>query len=245
MNKTSLLYFYYQYKDSLLFHAGVSFIIVIVCSLLVVKVIFPQVENWFSISREINSTKQRIANIKSNSAYVAGISDERLDEEFVTVAAALPEGKDFSGIIQAITVSSINSGVILDDFSFQIGEIASKSASVQESEKTEESPIKISLSITGEVEKVKQFVRELIEKVPLINVETIETNTTSDGSTRVALEFYYKPFPTIPYDEAITLKQLSTKDRETIQQLSDFKAKTQIIDLEELSATSSSLPAPF
>lgn len=186
-NFEDLVLLYYRYKDTITFEITVISIIVLASLFLILKVVIPQVENWFSINTEVESERSTIAQLKSNASVLATASDPVLDEQVGVVSSALPFQKDFTGILNAVNAASANSGVVLDDYSFQVGNLSTKSAQLAPN-----TSITLKLLIKGDIDHVQSFIKEIQEKVPLS--EVVNTNFSLDGSALEIL-FYYKIVP--------------------------------------------------
>jgi hypothetical protein len=192
MGRSSAKFIYYSYKDSPYFMMLLFTVVFSVCLVLVFNVIVPQVESWFSIQAESQATQQRIDIINSNLEYVSLRLDKgALESDRQTVISALPVDKDFASIINAVTLSSAESGVVVDDFSFGIGPISSASAERSNSLIKGVDTIILSLSLKGGSDDVIAFIREIGEKLPLSEVDTVDT---SENSSILSLVFFSKPY---------------------------------------------------
>lgn len=211
-NFGDLVLLYYRYKDTPIFSYSVIGVIFFFSILLLVKVIFPQMSNWTSLNTEVAAKNDEIKTLQANTLAVSNSADSTLNEQFALASAALPYEKDFTGILNAINAASSHAGIVLDDYSFQVGDLSTKSAKL-----AQQTSMSLKLSIKGDIDHVEDFIKEIQEKLPLSEVVT--TNFSLDGSALEVL-FYYKivpgktqvtytqPLPSISGDKATLLQTL-------------------------------------
>ena len=154
----SLRIIYYKYKAFIM-----PLIVITVSIILVGLIIIPQVQNLFTLKDEEAMHKEKLAILQKNIAILSQVSDETLDKDLQVVSAALPPEKDFFGVLTALSESADGAGVTLQDFSLQIGEIATPYAPAQKN-----LTIKINLNVSGkDVASTQLFMKKLNEKLPL------------------------------------------------------------------------------
>lgn len=221
-NFEDILLLYYRYKDTIAFEVSVISIIVLASLFLIVKVVIPQVGNWFSLNAEVESEKTTITQLQANKTVLATASDPVLDEQVGVVSSALPSQKDFTGVLNAVNAASANSGITLDDYSFQVGNLSTKSAQLSQG-----TSILLKLLLKGDIDHVQNFIKEIQEKVPLS--EVVSTNFSLDGSALEIL-FYYKltppqttvsytnPLPSLSGEKATLLDTLKTWKDATVNE---------------------------
>lgn len=208
--KRSLQFYYYRYKDSPYYSFFIFFFVIIVCSILIFNIIIPQLSNWFSIRKEVEATRGKIATIKNNINIMNNIDKVVLDSQFQIAAAALPPEKDFIVILNAISDSAIHSGVSFDDFNFQVGATNSSDLLV----------VQMTLVIQGGLKEATRFVHEIEAKLPVSEVVYL---SGSGQSISVNIRFYQKPFSKTVLRNDEPIIGLSDKKRELLQKLSSWK----------------------
>ncbi len=187
-NSSQFLIYYYRYKESIWFSLGVIGGIFLISISLIIFIVFPQIQSWFSLQSEVDATQSRIDVLKSNQNLLNSTSDTLLSKQFDIVKSALPYEKDFVGILEAINTATVKSGVVLNDFSFQVGDLSTKSAQL-----SNQTAISIQLSLLGRLEQIEEFLKAIYEQLPLS--EVIKTSYTKGGSS-ISLIFFYKIAPT-------------------------------------------------
>lgn len=224
--KSTARFIYYSYKDSPYYSVLVLSVLFSICLVLFFQVVMPQFESWFSIRDESLATRQRIDIIEGNVSFVKNLDQNILEEQRELTLRALPTQKDFGAIIDAVSASSIKSGVSVDDFSFGLGSIATGSAKKKDTGKkhSDYEMTSLTLSIEGSVENVKSFVKEISEKLPISNVQSVDYK--NEKST-IVLVFYSKLFspPKVKAEEP--LLPISAEDSEVINKLSAWYESAQ------------------
>lgn len=236
MNNKSILQsikiLYLRYKDTVWYSLSIVIGILLISMVLIGRVVFPQTQNWFSIRKEAADTKVRIANLRANQAQLSATNESILNSQLKTVTSALPVEKDFAGVINAISSAGINSGVSFDDYSFIVGTLSTKSA-----ELVQEPYLDLSVSIKGNISQVSEFLKEIYEKVPLAEINSV--NYTAAG-TGITLRFHYKVIPDkfpINYDKP--LKSVEGANVQLLRTLEKWSKSTQANEVSENTATES------
>src|SRR5256885_9560756 len=109
-NTFSTLYFHY--KNTVYYPISIILVVLIISFILVVVVIIPQYEQWSGIQQEVADTQAKVNTINQNINLISKIDKDQLDKQLQTAALALPDGKDFSNIMYAVSNAALNSGVI-------------------------------------------------------------------------------------------------------------------------------------
>lgn len=229
-----------QVKGTLLFEIGLFSFSLLAASLLIFKFVLPQLETWSVMNQEAQVTRQHIATINDNIAYLQTLQDSDVEEGLKTAGAALPTDPDFSGAMQAILASSINSGVQLDQFNFSVGTVATKSAQTSKDLKS----MDIRISVKGDGKAVKDFIASMYEYLPLSSITTALSGTSGEASTEIALSFPSKPLPDAPFLKTEPIPKDSKVQQQTLQTLKEWQAKALVLTDDDAS-TSANLPPPF
>lgn len=229
---------YYRYKDTPLYSLAIFGITIFVCLILFWKAVLPQLQEWFSIQREIAATKERIKIVNSNLNFIASLDTNKLAENLRVASLAMPGEKDFVGFLGVLALSATNSNVLINDYSLKIGQITSKNAA-----KTL-SPFSLKISATGGLYNIKRFIDEIEQKLPLTQVSQV---SYSGSGAELTLDFYYKPFPMVVVNretDTTPLLPVSSANKNLLEKLSTWelpKFDTTSLD----TASSSSFPPPF
>lgn len=208
--------FYFKYKDSPEFSfIGVG-LIVLISFFVLWKVVFPQAHDWFSLQTDVNATKARIAQLKTNQNVLATMSSTDLSKNYNLVTTALPFKKDYAGMIQAIDQATFTSEMKRQDYSLEVGNLSTKSAQL-----APETTITVKVSLSGDSAKLQKFLTTLSQELPLSEVVSV---TYDNNTANVEVNFFYKFLPeslTIPYTDPIRV--LSPTNQELLKTLSAWK----------------------
>lgn len=223
LDKETIKILYQRYKIFLL-----PLVIIIVCVFLLFKVVGSQIQDLFTLRDEAVMVKNKIDVLKNNLDFLSSIDEEIQNRELQVASNALPPYKDFAGILNAIMGATIKAGVGLNDFSFSVGDISTKSATLAKSP-TLTSKLTI---INSSPMQTKQFLTELSQALPLTDVSTVET---SGNSANIAVLFYYKPFPPISFNYDAPMKNLTTEEKKLLERIASWQVNYTGLDLESLS----------
>lgn len=220
---TDIRLLYYRYKDTSYYTIFIISLVFFVCFILFFQVVLPQLQNWFSIRNEVLATRTRIDVINQNISFMNNLDKAQLSNQVTLTTSALPFEKDFTGILNALTDASLKAGVSLDDYSFQIGNIASISGQTRQSRQLRNatrgtSTVRVTISIGGSVTGVNNFLKEINKKLPLSEVIEVEGEF---NQTSVTMEFYQKQFPQIVFQDDQPLVPLSGRQQ---SRLAEFES---------------------
>lgn len=226
-------YLYKQYKDFIL-----SFFVIFVSLILVLVSVIPQIKELGNIFGQRETELKKLEILKKNFELLSNLDTGVLDAQFETISSALPQNKDFEGIIYAVERAAQRAGVLLDDFEFQVGDLTNVTAT---SEEFPNLSIKLNIQASNQ-QQVANFITELSKSVPLAEVLDV---SVSDRSTKLSAVFYYKPFPKVELDSYIPLRKLSSEKKQLINELSLWKSHSAVNFQFPVSSRSGQIFSPF
>jgi Tfp pilus assembly protein PilO len=218
----NLLVLYKHYKEFLL-PVGV----ILVSILVIVYVVFPQIQQYFSSRNLVKVEQQKLDKLKNNYTLLTSLDDAKITADLNTLSLALPAQKDFAGIIDAISYVSAKTGVAVGNFEFSLGNLSASNFAGTAYPST-----KIDISLKGNTKNIAQFAHEITRTMPIAEVTTI--NITGNSGSLTIL-FYYKPFPAQNVSDETQIIPLSVKQTSLIKEVSSWNSITQI-DLPTLPA---------
>ena len=168
--------------------------------------ILPQLESWFSINNEVKATQQKITIMRENSIILQNMNSFNVQGDFSVATKALPNDKDFAGILDAIEQSASVSNVLLNDYEFYIGAVSGRSSA----------PISVDLTLQGNVDGMTTFLYQIERKLPLVQVRNINI---SDNKGQIELEFYTKPFTPLQVSYSDQFSGISQEQRNVLDTL--------------------------
>jgi Tfp pilus assembly protein PilO len=235
----NLIILYKHYKDYLL-PLGV----ILACVLMVIFVIVPQFEQYFSLQDQLKIETQKLTVLKSNYLFLSNLDNASATSDLNTLSLALPQNKDFAGIMNSISFVSAKTGVSVGDFEFSVGNLSNAAAGV-----ISYPSISIDVNLVGSTQAIMQFITELYKTAPASEVTNIKIGGHA-GSITVL--FYYKTFSLQNVDQTVPIVALSAKDTQLIKDVSTWNnvASGQIVSFTpsvptETASSSGSNTSPF
>lgn len=204
INQTTVHVLAVKYKPYIV-PAGV----ILACFSLIVFLIIPQFQNWQASNQEAILTQQKLDSLNRNLTILSKIDTEGLNGNLQLAVKAVPNDKNFPSIINAITQASIISSVILDDYTFQVGDLGSSETNVQS--------LQLVLTLKGNAQDVSRFIHALDNQLPFSEVTDIQIS--NNNSAQLTVVFYYEPFPKLTFDTTQTLAPLTSNEEATLQTL--------------------------
>jgi Tfp pilus assembly protein PilO len=203
----NFLILYKHYKDYLL-----SLGVIIACVLIVLLVVFPQFQQYLSSQEELKVQVEKLQLLKNNYNFLTNLNDAKAASDFNTLSFALPAGKDFAGIMNAISYVSAKTGVSVGDFDFSLGDLSNVTEGVSAFPS-----VKIDVNLISSPQQIMKFVAELYKTAPVSEV----TSTKINGNVgSITILFYYKPFPPQKIDDTVPIVALSGQDLSLVEKIS-------------------------
>ncbi len=213
---------YYNFRYSIYFPIVVPSSAIVICLLIIVVFIVPQLQNWFSLQAEISATQSRIKTLKDNISYLQITDSQSIDADFNTAIAALPANKEFIGILGAISAAASVNNVSLQDYSFSPAIASVQSVGPandgvkQDISANGMTPIQVSLVVQGDVDSINGFIQEMEKRLPLSEIKEADFN---QGKAQIVVSFYTRSFPKLKLSNSASINTLSAKDRALLQKL--------------------------
>lgn len=194
---------------------------IIVCFFLLVEITIPQLSNLSTQQQEVKVEKEKLTTLQNNLKLLSNLNESVLDSQLSLTSDALPSEKNFSGILNVISLSANKAGVFLGDFDFQVGDLSKNTIPPNGLPS-----LTLSLTTNGNTSATARFISELYKSLPISEVTTIEV---SSNRARLNTLFYYKPFPQGGGSGNIPLYSLSKNDLDVIKEISSWN-NTKILE---------------
>lgn len=202
-----------------IYHKNKDFIIPLlsfIASLIIIVVfILPQIKTFLNLKSQEKKIKKEISIVQKNIDFISNMDDSEVNSNFDLVSLSLPTEKDFISIIKTLASSSNNSGVVLQDYKFTVGNLSSDS-------KTAEDFTEIDLTVGGSMESVKSFLIELSRRFPLSETVSLET---SEKSSTITINFYSRPYSKASFNPQQPIELRSSNQRKMLETLSSWRDK--------------------
>jgi Tfp pilus assembly protein PilO len=187
--------------------------VILACILVVFFVVIPQFQQYLGSQEELKTQMQKLEILKSNYNFLTNLDSSKSNTDFSALTLALPSGKDFAGIMNAVSYASAKTGVAVGDFEFSVGSLSGGNTEGVSAYPS----IKIDINLVGNTQSVVQFIQELYKTAPACEVTNIKTGGNSGSITAL---FYYKPFPQQNVDDSAPITVLSARDLALIKTVS-------------------------
>ncbi|MGH7204152.1 MAG: hypothetical protein ACREHC_06940 [Candidatus Levyibacteriota bacterium] len=239
IGKKGYRYWYYRYRDSQYYAFSIISVTIVVCLVLLFNVILPEMSNWFSIRKEVIATQEKIATLQNNISFINNLDKGTLNKQLDIAASALPPQKDFGPMLNAISSAALTSGVALNDYTFEVGSVASSKGQLTDVRYKGIAVIKITLIISGSLNNVSRFITSIEKSVPIAEVTNIDG---SGENVSVSVQFYQKPFPKVDVSGDQQLQPISAEKLGLLQQLQTWKQASAINNTVATPASNAAVP---
>lgn len=227
----TLTILYKKYKEHIIYLAVIA-----VCFLVLVFLTLPKLSEISTSGQERKEEEKKLEILKTNSRILQETSESDLDERLKIASSALPESKDFEGILNALSVASSKSGASLKDYEFGVG-------SLSETESTTQSypSIGLSLDVSASQAQLTALLKNLSETLPLSEVTGIKGTSSN---TSIDMVFYFKASASSDsFTETTPLSDLSDEDKKLMSTLDSWQ--TFFANVPEFTSSSSASTTPF
>lgn len=242
IGKKNLRFYYYRYRDSSYYSISLIVFTILACFVLIFQVIIPQINNWFSIRNEVITTQETIRILNSNINLMRSLDKAALDAQLQIASSTIPPEKDFGTILNALADASISSGVSLQDFTFQVGDITSSVNQAVNISQKELSTVTLTVVVNGKLDGVKRFIERLGKKIPISEVTTLDGSV---DSLSMKMQFYQKKLPDIEFRDKETIQPLSNEKKNLLEELATWKTALPVQTIGGVSASESASGIPL
>lgn len=212
----TIQFWYARFKDSPYYQWLIVSIAFISALFLFIYFVIPQIITWFSIRNEILATRERINILNQNITLINNLDPGILNKQVNTTTQALPFEKDFGAIVTALSIASLTSGISIDDFTFQVGDITID----EKTQKDNLSKIGLTITVSGSINALEIFLETLNEKLPLSEVVSVKGDAKT---TTIIVQFYQKALPTTQFSGITPLMSINPKEQSLIDTLDSWK----------------------
>ncbi len=203
-------FLYAKYQQYLL-PAGV----IAVSAILFIFVIIPQFQNLLSAQQQAKVEANKLAILRNNLNLLSNLDETQMNTQLQVVSATLPPGKDFAGILTAVSIAANRAGVSLGDYEFQVGDITKP----QQDGIVSYPYLQLVLTINGGVSGVTGFITELYRTAPVSEVTSVKVSSTN---SQITAFFYYRPFPPLGFNDNVPVTTVTPDGLTTIANLSSW-----------------------
>lgn len=188
-------------------------IIVLLCIVLFFQFIIPQFQALSLARQEAGEASEKLQILNDNLNVIINTDDFSLDSQLDILNRALPLNKDFISILNVLNSAALKAGVILNNFSLQIGDISDTE------EKDKFPTISVTIPINADAFAVNKFMSAIHNALPLSEVSSVKTG---DRVSTINISFYYKSLDSLK-SESYSIKPISQKGLELVNRLRSFQ----------------------
>lgn len=197
---------YYQIKSFL-----IPGIVSIVCIIILVLVIYPQVSAYFKERDDIIAMKNRIITLNNKIKELQGIDESALKKDLAITLTILPTDRDVSQAMSSLQDLITKSNLVLDTTSYSPG---TKDQGTNN--------FMFTVSVIGSLPSLRNFMNELQSGSNIYKIESIDLTfqeTSSLATVSIPLTTFYEPAPKtqITLDQQVPI--INDQDKELIAKL--------------------------
>lgn len=222
---------YKKYKEHIIYLG-----IITVCFLIFIFITIPNVSRIEVVKQERKAEEEKLKVLSNNMIILQNTDNNLLESQLQTVSGALPESKDFEGILNAISLASGKSGASVNDYSFGVGALSDQTTTA-----TGYPYIQLALSIRASQTQAIAFLKNISETVPLSQITSV---TETSGNASIDMLFYYKSSPSEDLSRMSALNRLSQKNIDLISTISTWNTSLINTAPEDSTSNNSTTPAP-
>lgn len=181
---------------------ALPFAVIVISFFLFLFFILPQISDFLKAREEDVVARREIQTLQEKYLLLNSLSSSDVESKLGLTALVLPPSKDYASIITSLSRTAAVSGITLDDFSFNVGDLSTKSAIV-----SAPPSLLINLTMKSGLEGTKKFTQNLYNQIPLSEITSIQVGK---GNSTLSVLFYYKPFPPLSIDPKSAITPLSS-----------------------------------
>lgn len=181
--------------------------------------VFPSLQQFFALRDQITASEETIAQMQQNYNTLLQMDNTKLTGQLAIANAALPAEPDYAGILTTISNATGQSGVTLNDYSFQVGNLTTGTPGSSGNQ-----TVQLSLSLQGDIGTLKKFMTALSQSLPLSEIAQIAI--TSPTTANVSANFFYIPENKPLFNPANPLPVLTATQENLLGTLSSENGQT-------------------
>lgn len=232
-----------------------SVIVALIAVLVLVFVVWPNIENYPVVDTQIKETTDKVAQLTRQKSALEGFSDAELEEITTKTNIALPTQKSFPGLLSGLEflASQANSQLVSFDSAPGVLE-ATMSGAVRKMLAEEKLPagmggLNASVGVNSNSANLIDLTKSLVKSGRLVSIEKVSFDSLSskgqNANTTIDIKVYYQPKPANSEDIA-KLSPITPSEKamvERVDSLNKFTLKN-VPDLPTSPDPFASLAAP-
>lgn len=215
----------------------IPIVVILVCIALFIKVELPLFGNLQQVLEDSKKASQELESLKKDLQVIESLDGKTLDSQLDIANNALPANKNFSAILNAVYLTAQKTGVILGEFTFQVGDLDKPDEGVSNP------VITLSLSLDGDIRVINSFVEIISKTLPLSDISLVKS---SNKASTVNLLFYYKPLMKNLPGKDLKIGVVSEENLSLLSELAAFNnSSSSFVETSAPSTPSGQIANPF
>jgi hypothetical protein len=207
-----------------------------------VFVVIPQVVDVFAIREEKAVAVQKLDALQSKRVSLSQISADELDSRLQSLEYVLPRRKPVLELLALLESFSLDSEVVLREYEFNPGQLATESAKPTQAPKEEKigtQEMVVALVVEGTFEAIQLFYQEIESMGPLSQLAVVNQSLVFDPyavdsevkqEAEITLNVQHAPYPDKLGEIEAEVKELSKKDMDTLDKTESLQTVADIED---------------
>ena len=176
---------------------------------------------------EIEADEKEVADLTTVVGSIQKIDQAELETAVAKTTAAMPNEKKTSGIIYGMSKLAGDNGVVVNNLEFSPGLVSTRSGTIVSTEPVGQAvgsgvkQISATLTVSGELSKIVDFLVELRRSSQIIGVNRVEYALSASRANTgiISLMIYYQPPKNNAQDDPKSVPFMSEADKEIISDL--------------------------
>ncbi len=207
LNKEAIANLYFENKEY-----SLPLFAIVISVLLFFVFIVPQATSFPSRKNEIDIETAKLNKIKESEKVLSAINEDLIDSQLKISSKALPPNKAFEEVLNSISTAATLSNTQIENYQFQEDEDVLADA--------DKFPLlTFEVDVIGGVGQAIEFINQLHKTYPISEVTNI---ISTGGVSTITVLFYYKPFPSISSEDRGQIRNMSAKEKSTIDEISKW-----------------------
>lgn len=207
---------------------------IVITVILLLTVIFPQLQRqWYRFTL-MQETQKDIQNLKEKQALLASFDQSELENTYKGMMSVLPKDKALGTMMSGIDKLATDYGMTLVSFSFDsVGSIGTQSATKKTAKKetTVYSTVPITVTVEGTLTNIKNFLDSANRTRPLYLIKNFDLTFSPKDATfrsKILLDGMYLPLPKTLGSVSSSLTPFSDREVSIITKVTGFSEITRI-----------------
>lgn len=228
------------------------------CLISFALVVVPQVSDAFSIREQKQAESETLEALQTKRAALSQISAEELDQRLKTLEYVLPRRKPVLELLALLESFSLDSEVILSEYEFNPGQLATESAKPSEEtieDNTGTQEMVVALVVEGSFDAIQSFYEKIETMGPLSQLAIVNQTLVIDPfaqdsqvmqEAKITLNVQYAPYPETLGEIEAEVSELSADDMDTLDKSESLQTVADIENQEPSNiAPVTDRPNPF